>query len=446
MTHHIPFSTIQVSEDRQRKDFDPDALTDLANSIAQHGLLHPIVVRGPISAPTLVAGERRLRALEQLWMLGTPIRHNSTDYAPDTVPCVHLGELSPIDAEEAELDENLKRRDLTWQEQANALSRLHKLREAQAAELGQRHTISDTMEEVSGIRSAPGVSLANYGEVRQAILLSDHLSNPEVSKAKSVKDAIKILQKAESTAKNKELAERVGRTFNSSAHSLLHTDCLEWLRVCPANSFDVVLTDPPYGMGADNFGDAGGKLTGTDHQYDDSLESWNRLTNQLCPLLYRVTKPLAHAYVFCDIDNFHALKRKMEAAGWYVFRTPLIAYKPNSGRVPLPEHGPRRQWESILYAFKGKKPVTGIYSDVIPCNLEENLGHGANKPVELYSNLLRRSVRPGDCVLDCFAGTGTIFPAAHELKVRATGIEIDASYYGIAVQRLNALDEEPALL
>ena len=60
--------------------------------------------------------------------------------------------------------------------------------------------------------------------------------------------------------------------------------------------------------------------------------------------------------------------------------------------------------------------------------------------------LLKRSTAPGDKVLDAFAGSGTIFPAAHQCKLYATGLELTAEYYGIAVNRLNALDDEPEIL
>lgn len=107
--------------------------------------------------------------------------------------------------------------------------------------------------------------------------------------------------------------------------------------------------------------------------------------------------------------------------------------------MPLPEHGPRRSYELVLYAYRGSKRVTAIYPDVIESKGDENLGHGAQKPVNLYTSLLVRSVRAGDKVLDPFAGTGTIFPAAHQLKCSALGIEKDPSYYGIAVQRIEEL-------
>lgn len=426
-----------IPANRQRQDFDPEALTDLGNSISALGLLHPIVVRETPEGFALVAGERRLRALETIWMLGGSIRHNGRDFAPYEVPYVTLGELTPLEAEEAELDENLKRRDLTWQERSEALARLHKLRTAQAAHIGATHQIADTLREIE---------TTDYQKDRQAILLADHLTNPVVSGAKNEKEAFKALKREEDREKSRSLAATVGVSYNSSAHNLHHANCLDWLEHCPDNSFDVILTDPPYGMNAQAFGDGAGRLSGTDHHYNDTPEAWRILMADFVHAAYRVAKPQAHAYIFCDFDRFHELKTFMQDAGWYVFRTPIIVYKQGSGRVPLPDKGPRRQHEYTLYAIKGDKLVTGIYSDVIPCRLEENLGHGANKPVELYVDLLKRSTRPGDRVLDAFAGTGTIFPASHECKLYATGLELNAEYYGISVQRLNSLDDEPVMV
>lgn len=439
MSHSIHIEKLLIAPNRQRQEFEPEALTDLANSISARGLLHAVVARETPEGLVLVAGERRLRALETIWLLGDGVRYNGLDFAPYEVPYVTLGELDPLEAEEAELDENIKRKDLSWQERSEALARLHRLRERQAEIAGEQHTIAETLAEAR-------VPQGSYSTERQTLLLADHLHKPEVANAKTPAEAFKIIKREEERERNRTLAETVGRDFSSASHTLRHTDCIKWLADCPDNQFDVVLTDPPYGMGAQNFGDGGGKLVGTDHQYNDSVEAWRELMTAFLPEAYRVTKKEAHAYIFCDLDRFHELKSLAEAAGWYVFRTPLIVHKLGSGRVPLPEHGPRRQYELCLYAIKGNKTVTGIYSDVISCKLEENIGHGANKPIELFVDLLRRSVRPGDSVLDAFAGTGTIFPAAHACKVFATGLELNSEYYGIAVKRLNALDNEPAMI
>lgn len=458
----LHLSDIHIPANRQRQEFNPEALQELATSIEDTGLLHPPVVRRLEGQWVLVAGERRLRAITQISELGGSFSFDGQVYIDGFLPTSDLGELSELEAEEAELDENLKRKDLTWQEHAAAVARLHDLRQRQqesameealasgqlsgdaseTAEAFPKHTIADTARELHG--RDDGYYQAN---TRQDILLAKHLDNPAVASAKSPKEAFKILKRQEEAESNRQLAQTIGKSFSADAHRLLNVNCLDFM-ADPANHgyFDIILTDPPYGMNAQDFDDAGGKLSGIEHHYDDSYESWKQLMTTWCSLSFLVTKPEAHAYVFCDIDNFHELKRMMETAGWYVFRTPLVNVKSNSGRVPLPQHGPRRQYEILLYAFKGKKPVNFIYPDVITTSADKNLSHGAQKPVELYENLLLRSARPGDKVLDSFAGSGTIFPACHTHKCEATGLELNPEYFAMSAKRIEALRAEASQL
>jgi DNA modification methylase len=446
---------VQIAPDRQRQEFDPQAMEELKISIEGRGLMHAIVVRETDKGPTLVAGERRLRALQDIYALDGVIKYNGAFISHGMIPTVTLGELDPLEAEEAELDENLRRRDLTWQELANAHARLHALRQKQVSKdanakllageeplyVKQVQTIADTAKEISGRSDG-----AFQDNVRKEIIVSRHMANPAVAKAKNLDEAWKVLKRSEQAEANRELAAKVGATFTSDLHRAYHGNCITIMQSLFEQDYrcDVILTDPPYGMGADLFGDGGGKMNGIDHQYNDSYEDWQKLMageQGWCRWSYCMAKPQAHAYVFCDIDRFHELKAMMEKAGWYVHRTPLIDYKTDSGRVPLPDRGPRRQWEMILYAIKGDKPVTHIYPDVIPCQADPNMTHGAQKPVALYANLLKRSVKPGDLVLDPFSGSGTVFPAAHSLQCIATGIEQEANYYGMCLKRLQAMRE-----
>lgn len=438
----IPISQVLIKPDRQRQEFDPAALQDLVTSIEERGLLHPPVLRDESGVWTLVAGERRMKAIAQIWELGGSFRCDNQEVPAGEMPFTNLGDLSDLEAEEAELDENLKRKDLTWQEHAAAVARLHRLRQGQQVEKAVKlqtpitpQTYADTALELLGKSEG-----AYQDQIRKEIIVSKHLANPAIAKAKSADEAFKILKKQEESAKNVELARTVGASFNADLHTLLNVDCLDYMTTAAdlpeAEKFDVILTDPPYGMGADNFGDAGGKLTGIEHRYDDSPEHFTKLMTAWSKLSYNVVKAQAHAYVFCDIDKFHELKALMQAAGWYVFRTPLINHKMNSGRVPLPDQGPRRQYEIILYAIKGKKQTTHIYPDVISTSADENFSHGAQKPVALYQNLLQRSVRPGDRVLDTFAGSGTIFEAANGFKCSATGTELNPEYFGMCLARI----------
>ena len=460
---------VLILPDRQRQDFDPEALQELKNSIEDGQLMHPPVLRAPSASDrakfpeiafdgkmVLVAGERRFRVIGEIYELGGQFRHNGQTFTADTnrIPYTDLGSLDELEAEEAELDENLKRRDLTWQELAAAHDRLHRLRvkqrDAENAEariieapIKPSHTVADTAQELTGRRDG-----SYQDTVRKELIVAKHLDNPLVAKAKSVDEAFKVLKKQEETAKNVQLARTVGATFNADKHQLFNRNCLDYMAEVAAgpdtDKFDVILTDPPYGMGADQFGDGAGKVANSEHHYDDSYESFKALMDGpkgWCNLSYQVCKPQAHAYVFCDIDRFHELKSWMQQAGWYVFRTPLINHKMNSGRVPLPDRGPRRQYEIILYAIKGGKPVTHIYPDVISTSADENLTHGAQKPVALYQNLLQRSVKPGDRVFDAFAGSGTIFEAAHGYKCHAVGTELSPEYYGMSLARIKRLKQ-----
>ena len=408
---------------------------ELTESIMSKGLLHPIVVREGLEGQLiLVAGERRIKALVNLWQLGGTLRCDGEAFYEGELPYVTLGELDVITAREAELEENIRRIDLTWQERAQARADLKELRTSQAIAAGKP------------IPTGTDLSLELFGEIhgnsqerlRKELIVSQHLDNPDVATAKTVDEAVKILKRAETAKKNIELAERVGRTFTSAVHRVGLGDSLVLMKELPSETFDVILTDPPYGMGADEFGDSGGRTPGA-HGYKDDYEGFSQILKVCSTEFFRTAKPQAHLYWFCDIDRFHEARETFLAAGWRVHRTPIIWHKPNGMRMPWPEHGPQRKYELILYAVKGNRMVTKIASDVITISSDENLGHAAQKPVGLFLDLLRRSVLPGNTILDPFCGTGPIFPAAHELKCMATGFELDSASYGIAVKRIGDL-------
>lgn len=438
--HSIRFTDIIVPKNRQRKEFTPERVVELAGSISQFGLMNPVTVRKDENSKgyLLVAGERRMRALEYLWNFGEPVRCGEGKFPEGVVPCVYFGDLDPLVAKEMELEENIRRVDLTWQEKAAATSELMELRTQQAKVAEQPPpTVSSISSEIRG--DSPSA----FDKTRKELIVSKHLADPEVKKAATVDEAFKLLKRREELAKNAELAARIGVTFNSSVHTLRQGDCLELLPELSSDSFDVLLTDPPYGIDADKFGDSGG-IAGAgnagSHFYDDSWTYWNKLAKFLAGESFRICKPQAHAYVFCDVDNFVLLKSFFQEAGWRVFRTPLVWVNPTSNRAPWPEHGPQRKYQVALFAVKGNRPVTKVMPDVLTYPSDENLNHQAQKPVGLYQDLLVRSVRPGDTVLDCFGGTGPILPAAHALKCRATYIERDPSAYGIAIERLGKLE------
>lgn len=428
MAELIRISRITVPQDRQRQEFDEQELVELGNSISgPAGLLHPLVVVPVGEGYQLVAGERRLRAIKTLVDLGGTYTYNGTQVPADHVPCSILASGLPRDdLEEAELHENIKRKDLTWQEQVAATDRLHKLRLRQR---GAEHTVAKTGAEVAKL-PAGTTSPSATNAARTALVIAEHLLDKDVAGAASQKEALKVIERKARAKENALLAASVGEI--KSPHTLLVGSCLS-VEIPQAN-YSVLLTDPPYAMGADQFADGGGAVI-ADHAYKDDPAVFDQV---VLPALARATlfcAPAAHAYVFCDHERFAALKVHMRSLGWNVFRTPLIWVKDN-GRVPLPEHGPRRLYECILYAYRGGRKVNYIGGDVLTFPADKNLGMSAQKPVALYAELLARSVRPADWVLDPFCGTGPIFPAASKHACRAVGIEEVQSTAGIAAGRL----------
>lgn len=430
----LHFDKIIISETRQRREFDEAKHQELIASIQEKGLMHALVVREVGLDSVLVAGERRLRALKEISKFALEYRYDGKAVQLGAVPCVSLGELDPLSAEEAELDENIRRVDLTWQERVTTEARIMELRTARAKVEGAPPPKPlDVAEELRG-KATPGTAVA----VARSLALARNMHRPEVREAKGEVEAYKAMKKVEENEKNAAMAATLGKEHLSGRHCLVQGDCVGWMARQSFKSFDVICCDPPYGMGADDFGDSGGKMGG-EHFYVDDEAHWRELMTDAIPALSCLAKDNAHLYLFCDIDRFHELKGMVEECGWKVFRTPLIWFKPSAFRAPWPEKGPQRKYECVLYAVRGEMKCTALAGDVIQCAPDENLGHPAQKPVALFQDLLRRSVRPGMQVLDPFCGSGPVFPAAHGLSAIATGVEMDPSACGIAVARLERL-------
>lgn len=444
MTSFRPVDSIVISENRQRRDFDMEAMQDLQTSIqeSEHGLLHPIVVRFEAGTPVLVAGERRLRAIKEIYELGGSFRHGGTRVEAGMCPVVDLGELSPLAAFEAELEENVRRKDLTVLEAAQATAQLFKLRTMQAHKKGGvLPTAGDLAREVFDLpeSKAAGELGSAQAAIRSQLLVAKHAANPEVRKATSLKEAVNIIKKADQASQSARLAATVGKTYSTQNLKLFNEDCLEWMAAGAGPLFDIILTDPPYGMGAHEFGDSSrpGDMKG--HSYDDSYESWLETMRMFAPASFAIAKPAAHAYLFCDIDRFPELRALMSQAGWDVHRTPLIWHNPDGFRAPWLDRGPQRKYELILYATKGGKKTTKLSGDVLMYRKDAQVGHPAQKPVELLKDLLSRSAVPGDKVFDPFAGSGPTLEAAHSLLLDCLAIEKDLTHYGTALKRVQAL-------
>ena len=105
----VKISQIARNPNQPRKYFDPEAISQLADSIRQYGVLNPLTVRRTGDGFELIAGERRLRAAKQAGLI--------------EVPCIVMS-ATEQDSSALALVENLQRRDLDFIEEAWGFKKL----------------------------------------------------------------------------------------------------------------------------------------------------------------------------------------------------------------------------------------------------------------------------------------------------------------------------------
>ena len=105
----LKISQIEPNRDQPRKQFDEDALAELADSIKQYGVLQPLIVQKKEEYYEIIAGERRWRAAKLAKLKEVPVIIK--DYTPQEIM-------------EISLIENIQREDLNPIEEASAYQRL----------------------------------------------------------------------------------------------------------------------------------------------------------------------------------------------------------------------------------------------------------------------------------------------------------------------------------
>ena len=128
----LRLSEIEPNRTQPRRNFDEDALQELADSIKQYGVIQPIVVQKKGKRYEIIAGERRWRAARKAGLLEVP---------------VIIKEFAPEDVFAIALIENIQREDLNPIEEAQAYSRLiqeHHLKQDELAEKVAKNRVTIT--------------------------------------------------------------------------------------------------------------------------------------------------------------------------------------------------------------------------------------------------------------------------------------------------------------
>lgn len=417
----LALSQLHIAPNRQRRFFDSDAISELADSIERVGLLHAPVVRHDKETGlyTLVAGERRVEAIKLLHSQSRTFAYEQSELPPGHLPVVYLNRLPADLIFEAELEENIRRVDLSWQEKEEAVARLHELRVSQK---GEYHPTANPEGQSFKATALEAFDAPRSTDVRDALRLTEHMDDPDIAQASTRTEALKKLRDKLVVALTGELAQRAEK--RTSRHTLAVMDFKDFA----ANNISVIVTDPPFGIDAPSFG----SQSAARHTYQDSAAAWKPLMNALAAKAFSVTKAKAHIYVFCVITKWAQLGVMFAEAGWHPWHRPLIWDKINQGLVPDSNRGPRFTYDAILFASKGDRYVTGVYDDVVRVPQLPKLRRAAEKPTRLYIDLLKRSALPGDHVWDPFCGTGAIVRASETLNLTGHGTDLDPEAIKIA--------------
>lgn len=209
----LRISEIEPNKGQPRKQFDDGTLSDLAASIAQHGVLQPLLVRPLASGGyQLVAGERRWRAARMAGLTEVP---------------VVIRELSDRETAELALIENLQRQDLNPMEEAYGYRTLmeqysltqdevakavNKSRPAVANALRLLNLPSElaTMVQHGALSAGHARTLLGF-ETPQEQLAAAKLA---IDKEMSVRALEKLVKEAHAEHKNKPRAERRDSLFD----------------------------------------------------------------------------------------------------------------------------------------------------------------------------------------------------------------------------------------
>ena len=201
---------------------------------------------------------------------------------------------------------------------------------------------------------------------------------------------------------------------------IINIDCLEYMRTLKDNHFDLIVTDPPYGINIGANGSVGGGKLAKVKDY--GVVEWdNEIPSKaIFEEMFRVSKNLI---IF---GGNYMTDHLPPSSCWVVWD------KDNTGNFADCELA----WTSFNTAVrKFKHRWNGMLQEQM--NWKEKRHHPTQKPVALGRWLLENYAEKGDKIFDPFAGSGSFLVACKQLGFEFVGCELNADYCKIIEQRLS---------
>jgi DNA modification methylase len=196
-----------------------------------------------------------------------------------------------------------------------------------------------------------------------------------------------------------------------------HADALEWLEGIEPGSVTAAIYDPPYAVGSP----VRGREDGAAGSVFGPLSFMSRTLRATA----RTLRPGGIVLIFADW-------RRMTDLGYVASTVGLrpatcVAWtrkRPGTGGLL------RSAWDPILIAARGVPDAVdrAAIRNVIEVDYPTKRSHPYEKPAEVYTHILQRVCRPGDLVIDPFAGSGSSRTAASGLGLTWRGCDIDPAF------------------
>jgi site-specific DNA-methyltransferase (adenine-specific) len=426
----VKISDIIVKQDRQRKTYTKAGIDSLAVSLSTNGQINPLAVnRESDGTLTLLAGERRLIAAKQL---------NWTE-----IEVTEFADLNELQREEIELDENLQRENLPWQEEVAAKRRIWEIRAKLYGE-----TVKEVAEHV-------GMSHGSLWEDARLAQVMEEV--PELKLSKNKTQAMSKLRLLKRRMALEELASRGsvvpvgGEDYSGRVHQ---GDCVEIMKEWPNGIIHCVITDPPYGI---DLGEGQTKKS-SNHPtiYADDHYDIMEVVALAAREAYRLLVDNSHAYFWFDIKAYSSVFKLLTDVGFTVDPIPLVWTKNVPGQANHPDSRWASGYEACFFCRKGQRAMLKqgqsnvLHYDVVPSGKKI---HPVEKPTNLLRQLIETSTVPGEVILDMFGGSGSTAEAAIQMGRNFITIEKDPAFHAGIIERLShtkeasggggGLDEDP---
>jgi DNA modification methylase len=239
----------------------------------------------------------------------------------------------------------------------------------------------------------------------------------------------------------------LGDLFEIGDHRLLCGDstCSDTVsKLMNGQKADLVFTDPPYGMAYESNAwdskksEIKQKRTDTQILNDENTNVGQDALN-LLPLFLNDNR---HFYIWCRWDCFNDFKDVCQNIG--KIKSVVVWDKGGPGLGDLKGSYGDSEW--AIFGMIGRRELKERQNGVWQVNRMKGLQmqHPTQKPIEICERGINNSTNINELILDLFLGSGSTLVAAHQLKRKCYGMELDPKYCQVIVDRMRKLD--PALV